>query len=168
MSIPLAITPMVSGKAPSCAAPSIPRARPETTVNPASASPAAKSRASFTAAALALRAPTNATHGTEASASVPPAGKDRRRGIEFCQQGWIIRLVVEQITCACLAHGENLALDRFCQGRTIRPPAPAREIGQSIQRRRRRAKAGDQLAVAHRADIGRNAAAGCAQRPLPG
>ena len=55
MSMPLAITPMVCGKAPSWAAPSIPLANPETTVNPASASAAAKSRASLTAAALALR-----------------------------------------------------------------------------------------------------------------
>jgi hypothetical protein len=62
---------MVAGNAPSCAAPSMPRARPETTVNPASAKALAKSRASLTAAALALRAPTSATQGSLASARRP-------------------------------------------------------------------------------------------------
>ena len=71
MSIPLAITPMVCGNAPSCAAPSIPRASPETTVNPASVNPCPKSRASLTAAALALRAPTMATQGLAASDRSP-------------------------------------------------------------------------------------------------
>jgi hypothetical protein len=71
MSIPLAITPMLAGNAPSCAAPSIPRARPATTVKPASARAAPKSRASFTAAALALRAPASATQGACPSTSRP-------------------------------------------------------------------------------------------------
>ena len=71
--MPLAITPTVAplDNAPRWAAPSIPRARPETTASPASASAAAKSRDSFTAAAEALRAPTMATVGREATAASP-------------------------------------------------------------------------------------------------
>ena len=63
MSMPEAITPMVAGRLPRWAAPSIPRARPETTTKPASPSAAAKSRASLTAAAETLRAPTMAMQG---------------------------------------------------------------------------------------------------------
>ena len=64
MSIPLAITPIVPPpSAARCAAPSIPRANPETTVCPASASSPANCRASLIAAAEALRAPTTATQG---------------------------------------------------------------------------------------------------------
>ena len=71
--MPLAMTPTVAGSAPSCAAPSIPRARPETTVSPSADRAAANSRASLTAAAEALRAPTSATQGRAASDRSPRA-----------------------------------------------------------------------------------------------
>ncbi len=106
MSIPLAITPMVAGKAPSCAAPSMPRARPETTVKPASA-----------------------------SAALAPAGQDRRGAVEFRQQRGVIGLIVEQVARARTAHRGDFALDAFGTGRAVRPPAPAGEIGQGIERR---------------------------------
>ena len=74
MSIPLAITPMVPPpSAARWAAPSMPRASPEATTNPASASSPANCRANLTAAAEALRAPTIATQGRAASARSPRA-----------------------------------------------------------------------------------------------
>ena len=61
-SIPLAMTPIVFGSAPTCAAVSMPRAKPETTVAPSAARSCARLRAKRQAAAEALRAPTIATH----------------------------------------------------------------------------------------------------------
>ncbi|EZP50292.1 hypothetical protein BW41_03179 [Sphingomonas sp. RIT328] len=60
MSMPLAMTPTVRGSAPTCAAVSMPRARPETIVAPCAARSWAKPRARRQAAAEALRAPTMA------------------------------------------------------------------------------------------------------------
>lgn len=71
MSIPLAITPIVRGSAPTCAAVSIPRARPDTTVTPSAARSCASVRANRQAAADALRAPTIPTHIAVASDRSP-------------------------------------------------------------------------------------------------
>ena len=72
MSSPLAITPAVPvASEPSCAAVSMPRARPLTTSQPARPSSAANSRAIFRAAAEALRAPTIATAGRSSNSARP-------------------------------------------------------------------------------------------------
>ena len=72
MSMPLAITPTVPPSSePTCAAVSMPRARPETTVAPSLASCWARPRAKRQAAAEALRAPTIATTGRRSSSSEP-------------------------------------------------------------------------------------------------
>ena len=72
MSIPPATTAIVPvSSEPSCAAVSIPRARPETIAAPASPSARASARAKRQAAAEALRAPTIATAGLSSSARWP-------------------------------------------------------------------------------------------------
>ena len=72
MSMPPAMTAIVPvSSAPSCAAESMPRARPETTTTPRLAQRQASWRAKRQAAAEALRAPTIATAGRSSSARSP-------------------------------------------------------------------------------------------------
>ena len=77
MSMPLAMTamvpPLLADRAPRWAAVSMPRARPDTTVQPACASSRAQPSAMRMAAAEALRAPTIATGRRVPSATSPRA-----------------------------------------------------------------------------------------------
>ena len=84
MSTPPATTAAVPvSSAPTCAAASMPRARPETTTSPPWPSPAASSRASRRPLAEALRAPTTATIGRASNSAWPRRSRpaaDRRSG----------------------------------------------------------------------------------------
>src|SRR5688572_11617056 len=142
MSMPLAITPIVAGSAPSCAAPSIPRASPETTASPASASACAKSRASLTAAADALRAPTTATHG-----------QDRGRAFDPAEKLGIAGHVVEQVARARRAHRADLVLDGVARGGPVVAAAARSEIGQRLERGLRGSEPPQQLGVRDRPDV---------------
>jgi len=85
----------------------------------------------------------------------PAAGHNRRGRNEFCQQRWVIALIVEQVARARLAHRGDLALDALRAGGAVWPPAPAGEIGQRIERPARSPEAREQLAIADRPDVGR-------------
>jgi hypothetical protein len=119
---------MVAGIAPVIAAPSIPRARLDTTTYPASANPATNLRASLTAAAD--DGDTRAARERTFAAS----HQDGRRSLDFLEQRGATGRSVEQLTSSGAAHRGHLVLDPPHRCRAIVAPAARGAIGQRLQR----------------------------------
>ena len=156
MSMPPAKTAMVPpDSAASCAAESMPRARPETITKSASPRPLARSAAIFRPATEALRAPTMAIAGEVEMADIAAHGKERRRGVGVAQPGRIERLAEADEARAEPIEGGDLGLGlRKAGGADIpRCAAASRQVRQRVERGLRRAEMVDQVAESGRTDI---------------
>ena len=95
---------------PSCAALSIPRASPDTTLTPSRPSSCASPRAKRHAAALALRAPTIATIGCSSRSKPALHGHQRRRILQFGERARVKSLADRQEARAKRLDHRHLAL----------------------------------------------------------
>ena len=153
--MPPAMTPIVPlSSAPSCAALSIPRARPETTTSPSRPRSCASPRAKRQAAAEALRAPTIATAGRSSRPRSPLADQQRRRVLELGQQARVEPLAKRQIARAELLDRAR-SRARHRPRSTIRgalPPPRRARSGSAASAAAGAAEAREQLAEGDRAD----------------